>query len=251
MKNSRKVILAAAILLTSAACDRLPFSSGAGGDTTSSNSTSGTISRDRSIDNTESSSVSVSMPAYPLLIEAAESLASESEKNAVVDAILFASTPCAGWPPGGFRAHSSKIGGWVESVDAANSAATQILQSVSSRSLKNTTAAVDALKIGIREYARDEAAQDFRERKFKINVSGRQSYPIEFFSAAKIYGCDQSGWHILSAGVEIFGSGKVSGRDIQLSLQSDVSTSSSRSSGSGSSTETGVSTKSSADVRTN
>jgi hypothetical protein len=191
------------------------------------------------------------MSAYPLLIDAAESLAIDSEQNAVADAHLFASAPCAGWPPGGFRAHSSKIEAWAESVDAANSAATQILQSVSSRSLKNTAAAVDALKIGIREYARDDGTQDFRERKFKINASGRQSYPVEFSGASKIYGCDQSGWHILSAGVEIFGSGKVSGRDIQLSLQSDVSTSSSRSSGSGSSTETGASTKSSADVRTN
>lgn len=74
MKKIMRTVACVSILAGLTACEKSPFGADAGSDAGSSNSTSENIGRDRSISRSGSSSASITMPAYPLLVDAARNV---------------------------------------------------------------------------------------------------------------------------------------------------------------------------------
>jgi len=87
------------ILLGATGCEKSPFGADAGSESGSSNASSESMSRDRSISRNGSSSASITMPAYPLLVSAARSIVDKKTDEDIYDVFVNAVIASTGSAP--------------------------------------------------------------------------------------------------------------------------------------------------------
>lgn len=224
--------------------------------TNSADQTSG-ITKEKKIDSSVKAAVSIKMPATVILADAANRLCSEvgikppyrkqflatsdktlfgkappsvTKKRQAVGAIMAiaaAFEPAIGWPSGYNEAYMTRT---TAIVNFANSLSTEVIGLVGKDSIKNLDAAQQAL---ITEVASIPPAtleglwfQSLADAKAagrpNPNMSGSNN-PIEFKAGVSVVAIGPQGMLLNRSGTTIFGDGKVSGKSVELSLETSLS----------------------------
>jgi hypothetical protein len=249
-----------ALALTLGGCgDKSPGSFGVSVEKNSTNSadqTSG-ITKEKKIDSSDKAAVSIKMPATVILADAANRLCSEAgikpsyrkqflatsdktlfgkapasitkNRQAVgaIMAISAAFEPAIGWPAGYDEAYMTRM---TAVVNFANSLSTEVIGRVGKDALKDPQAAQQAL---ITEIASLPPAtleglwfQSLANAKAagrpNPNMSGSNN-PIEFKTGGSVVAIGPQGMLLNRSGTTIFGDGKVSGKSVELSLETSLS----------------------------
>ncbi|CDW96337.1 MULTISPECIES: hypothetical protein [unclassified Thiomonas] len=154
--------------------------------------------------------------------------------------------PWQGWPYScfGCSKEATWARGMAQRVVFSNTILSQILPKLSARTLADPNAAQVAI---ISEYKKIPAAQLVAaynqagqqvQGGINFDFSGSQPAPVHFMIGNNDFQASPTGWKWSMAGVPWFGEGRISGKDMELSLASAIDKSQGQSSGTGSSTST-------------
>lgn len=182
------------------------------------------VTREKSITTEDKSRATVTVPAAPLLVDAIRAVECRSKGcQEIKSAVEFATTPCMGLP---YDLDDPRLPRFAKSaaarVQIANELLTELAELVGRSTIRDPAALGDvvASRIG-------EADVGFDHRVLKkatLNLSGKQKYPVEVIADDSVIGCDQNGWHISRSGVVWFGEGTISGKKVELALESSLGT---------------------------